>query len=96
MLRMAGDPWPIVCLSIKVIAQLRLIYNDEIHFCFCIVRQPVPTMANMIHENPKYLRKLSVPNFTTVSYNIPTVAKLPKIMWKLTVNLVFFPNTFKI
>ena len=33
MLRMAGDPWTMVCLSIKVIAQLRLIYNDEIHFC---------------------------------------------------------------
>ena len=32
MLRMAGDPWTMVCLSIKVIAQLRLIYNDEIHF----------------------------------------------------------------
>ena len=32
MLCMAGDPWTIVCLSIKVIAQLRLIYNDEIHF----------------------------------------------------------------
>ena len=36
MLRMVGDPWTIVCLSIKVIAQLRLIYNDEIHFCFYI------------------------------------------------------------
>ena len=36
MLRMAGDPWTIVCLSIKVIVQLRLTYNDEIHFCFYI------------------------------------------------------------
>lgn len=69
-----------------------LIFN----FLFFIVRQPVPTMANMIHENPKYLRKLSVPNFTTVSYNILTVAKLPKIMCKLTVNLVFFANAFEI
>ena len=38
MLRMAGDPWTIVCLSIKVIVQLRLTYNDEIHFCFYIVK----------------------------------------------------------
>ena len=38
MLRMVDDPWTIVCLSIKVIAQLRLIYNDEIHFCFYIER----------------------------------------------------------
>ena len=36
MLRMVGDPWTIVCLSIKVIVQLRLTYNDEIHFCFYI------------------------------------------------------------
>ena len=36
MLRMAGDPWTIVCPSNKVIVQLRLTYNDEIHFCFYI------------------------------------------------------------
>ena len=38
MLRMVGDPWTIVCLSIKVIVQLRWIYNDEIYFCFYIDR----------------------------------------------------------
>ena len=36
MLRMVGDPWTIVCLSIKVMVQLRLTYNNEIHFCFYI------------------------------------------------------------
>ena len=36
MLRMVGDPWTIVCLDIKAIAQLRLVDNDEIHFCLYI------------------------------------------------------------